>query len=147
MSEVVETYEPIEELIESFEFFDDWQDRYRYIIDLGRNLPAFDAAWQTAENKVDGCTSQVWLVVAEAKDGSGKLVFYGDSDAHIVRGLVAILLTIFSNRPAKDILNTDARALLERLDLGGHLSPSRSNGLYSMVRRIYDLAGAHAAKR
>ena len=74
-------------------------------------------------------------------------MFYGDSDAHIVRGLVAILLTIFSNRPAKDILNTDARALLERLDLGGHLSPSRSNGLYSMVRRIYDLAGAHAAKR
>ncbi|MGO1120393.1 SufE family protein [Rhodovibrionaceae bacterium A322] len=145
MSDVAEPYEPIEELIESFEFFDDWQDRYRYIIDLGRKLPEFDPAWQTAENKVDGCTSQVWLVVEEAEDGSGALIFKGDSDAHIVKGLVAILLTAFSNRPAQDILNTDARALLDRLDLGGHLSPSRSNGLYSMVRRIYDMAREKSA--
>ncbi|MCP5381325.1 MAG: SufE family protein [Kordiimonadaceae bacterium] len=123
----------IEEIKETFEFMDEWEDRYRYIIDLGRQLPDFDEKDQTEENRVHGCTSKVWLVYEKQGD---KLVFKGDSDAHIVRGLVSIILMIFSNKTPEEIINTDANAILSDLGLSQHLSPMRTNGLFSMVERI-----------
>lgn len=123
----------LEEVIETFEFMDEWEDRYRYIIDLGRNLPKFDPKDQTEENRVQGCTSKVWLVY---KIEDNKVIFSGDSDAHIVRGLVAIILMIFSEKTPAEILETDATKILTDLGLSQHLSPMRTNGLFSMVERI-----------
>lgn len=127
------------DVFETFELLDGWEDRYRYIIDLGRKLPALPDEDRTDDNRVRGCTSQVWLVARE-EGPDHRLVFLGDSDAHIVRGLVALMLLIFSGRPRKAILETDARAILERLGLGRHLSPMRANGLFAMVERIRDMA-------
>ena len=114
------------------------EDRYRYIIELGRALPPLDPALKTEATKVRGCTSQVWLV-SEAAAGDGgapRLTFRGESDAHIVQGLVAIMLAVFNGKRADEILSIDAKDLLERLGLKDHLSPQRSNGLASMVERI-----------
>jgi cysteine desulfuration protein SufE len=121
-----------------FALLDDWEDRYRYVIELGRALPALPAAEHVDANKVRGCASQVWLVTDVAKDGDGspRLHFRGDSDAHIVRGLIAILFAIYSDRPAKDIVATDAERIFSELGLREHLTPQRSNGLNSMVARI-----------
>jgi len=124
----------IDDVIDSFAFLDDWDERYRYLIDLGRQLPDMDEAGRTDENKVRGCQSQVWLV--PHMSDSGELMFDGDSDAHIVKGLVALILLIFSGKTPAAILATDARAVLEQLDLKGHLSPMRANGLFAMVERI-----------
>ena len=120
-----------------FALLEDWEDRYRYVIELGRELPALPAALRTDANKVRGCVSQVWLHSA-TRDGSHgrEFVFQGDSDAHIVRGLIAILFVVYSGKHAKDILSTDAIALFERLGLREHLTPQRSNGFRSMVERI-----------
>ena len=137
----------VEDLLDSFEFLDDWEDRYRYIIDLGKRLPDMAEAEKTRESKVEGCVSQVWLVAHRDPREPDRLVFVADSDAHIVRGLVAILLIVYSGKTAEEILAIDARGLLGRLDLEGHLSPSRSNGLFSMVRRIRDLAAADGGRR
>ena len=123
----------IEEIKETFEFMDEWEDRYRYIIDLGRQLPDFDEKDQTEENRVHGCTSKVWLVYEKQGD---KLIFKGDSDAHIVRGLVSIILMIFSNKTPEEIIKTDAKAILSDLGLSQHLSPMRTNGIFAMVERI-----------
>ncbi len=123
----------LDEVIETFELMDEWEDRYRYIIDLGRSLPEFDPADQTEENRVHGCSSKVWLVYHKEGDN---IIFKGDSDAHIVRGLVAIILMIFSNKTAAEIEETDATAILTELGLSQHLSPMRTNGLFSMVERI-----------
>ena len=123
----------IEEIKETCEFMDEWEDRYRYIIDLGRQLPDFDEKDQTEENRVHGCTSKVWLVYEKQGD---KLIFKGDSDAHIVRGLVSIILMIFSNKTPEEIIKTDAKAILSDLGLSQHLSPMRTNGLFAMVERI-----------
>jgi len=128
------------EVRETFELLDDWEERYRYLIGLGRALRPLGEAEKVPANKVEGCVSQVWLV-AEA-DGQGGLRFRGDSDAHIVRGLLALLLRLYDGRTPAEILALDARAALAALDLEGHLSPSRSNGLFSMVRRIRALAAA-----
>ena len=136
----------LDEVFESFEFLDDWEERYRYIIDLGRQLPAFEDSLKTPEHKVEGCVSQVWLIAYPDRDEAGRLHFRGDSDAHIVRGLIAILLSAFSGKPAEEIVAADGRALFDKLGLGGHLSPSRSNGLFSMVQRIRTLAAAHVAE-
>ena len=136
----------LDEVFESFEFLDDWEDRYRYIIDLGRQLPAFEESLKTPAHKVEGCVSQVWLIAYPDGEDAGRLHFRGDSDAHIVRGLIAILLTAFSGKPAQDIVAADGRALFDKLGLGGHLSPSRSNGLFSMVQRIRTLAAAHVSE-
>lgn len=127
----------IDEVIENFELLDDWDDRYRYLIELGRELPPLPEAARTDTNKVQGCASQVWLStrVEPANDGP-VLHFIGDSDAHIVRGLVAVLLAFYSGLSATDILERDAIVLFERLDLRDHLSPQRSNGLRSMVERV-----------
>ncbi len=124
-------------LIEDFEMLDDWEDRYRFVIELGRALPPFPDDLRTENNKVQGCTSQVWLVSDRANGPQGPILTYqGDSDAHIVRGLVAVLLTLMSGHSAEEILKTDALAVFRRIGLEGHLTPQRSNGLRSMVERI-----------
>jgi cysteine desulfuration protein SufE len=123
----------IEEVKETFDLMDEWEDRYRFIIDLGRDFPDFDESDQTEENRVHGCTSKVWLIYHKEGDN---IIFKGDSDAHIVRGLVAIILMIFSNKTPSEIIATDAKAILTDLGLSQHLSPMRTNGLFSMVERI-----------
>jgi len=124
----------LDELAAEFDLLGDWEERYRYVIDLGRALAPLNETERNDANKVRGCASQVWLV--RDVDADGRLVFRGDSDAHIVRGLVAILLRLYSGRPAAEILAFDAKAGFERLGLSGALSAQRSNGLYSMVERI-----------
>ncbi|MFD0986754.1 SufE family protein [Methyloligella solikamskensis] len=127
-----------DDILADFELLDDWEDRYRYVIELGRKLEPLSEDERTQENKVQGCASQVWL--ATHPDGAGterpRLIFHGDSDAHIVRGLIAILFSLYSGKPADEILKIDADEMLTRLNLTEHLTPQRSNGLSAMVRRI-----------
>ena len=128
----------LDDLSSEFDLLDDWEERYRYVIDLGRALEPLSEAERSDANKVRGCASQVWLVrQADAGPNSnGRLEFRGDSDAHIVRGLIAILLRLYSKRAPEEILAFDARAAFDRLGLSGALSGQRTNGLYSMVERI-----------
>jgi cysteine desulfuration protein SufE len=128
----------IEDIVDNFTILDHWDDRYRYLIELGRELPPLAQAAHSDANKVQGCASQVWLDTSVRPNGAGGpvLAFAGDSDAHIVRGLIAILFAIFSGKHAKDILAIDALALFERMGLREHLTPQRSNGFRSMVERI-----------
>ena len=134
----------LDELAEEFALLDDWEDRYRYIIDLGRTLEPLSETEHTDENKVRGCASQVWLVTEP--EAGGRLHFRGDSDAHIVRGLIAILLKLYSDRTSGEILAVDAQGAYERLGLSGALTAQRSNGLFSMVERIRrDAAAAQPA--
>ena len=128
----------IDEIIENFSLLDEWDERYRYLIELGRALSPLPDAARNDANKVQGCASQVWLDTTIKPDGAGGPVlnFVGDSDAHIVRGLIAVLFALYSGKHAKDILSTDAIALFERLGLREHLTPQRSNGFRSMVERI-----------
>ncbi len=136
----------LEALCEEFDVLGDWEERYRYVIDLGRALPPLTEAEHSDANKVRGCASQVWLVTGLGP--SDTLSFGGDSDAHIVRGLIAILLQLYSGRTAADILAFDAEGAFRRLGLTGALSRQRSNGLFSMVERIRvdaAMAGASAA--
>jgi cysteine desulfuration protein SufE len=128
----------IDEITDNFSILDDWDDRYRYLIELGRELPPLSAAAHSDANKVQGCASQVWLDTTVRPNGADGpiLIFEGDSDAHIVRGLIAILLATYSGRTAKDILGLDAIKLFEGLGLKEHLTPQRSNGFRSMVERI-----------
>src|SRR5580693_1365927 len=137
----------IDEIVENFSVLDDWDDRYRYLIELGRQLPPLPQSAYTDANKVQGCASQVWLETDVRPNGAAgpMLTFVGDSDAHIVRGLIAILLALFSERPAKDILDTDALAVFEKIGLREHLTPQRSNGFRSMVERIRSEARAALA--
>ena len=132
----------IDEINENFDLLDEWDDRYRYLIELGRTLAPFPETERTDANKVQGCASQVWLTTDIEPDGArGPILrFLGDSDAHIVRGLIAVLFALYSGKPARDILAIDAPALFERLGLREHLTPQRSNGLRSMVARIRDEA-------
>lgn len=129
---------PLEEILDNFAFLDDWDDRYRYLIELGRTLEPLPEDARTEGNKVRGCASQVWLDVTVGGDSaiSPVLEFRGDSDAHIVRGLIALAFAIYSGRPAADILDTDALPIFDSLGLAAHLTPQRSNGLRSMVNRI-----------
>ena len=128
----------IDEIIENFELLDEWDDRYRYVIELGRGLTPLPEDEHTEANKVRGCASQVWLVTHVARNGAGgpTLNFEGDSDAHIVRGLIAILLALYSGKPAREIIDTDAVAVFDRLGLRENLTPQRSNGLRAMVERM-----------
>jgi cysteine desulfuration protein SufE len=128
----------IDDIIDGFSMLDEWDDRYRYVIELGRGLAPLPEELRTEVNKVQGCVSQVWLASSvQPGNGSGPVLsFVGDSDAHIVRGLVAILLALYSGRPARDILSADAVALFDKLGLREHLTPQRSNGFRSMVERI-----------
>jgi cysteine desulfuration protein SufE len=132
----------IETIRDDFSFLDEWEDRYRYVIELGEALPPFPESERTAANKVPGCVSQVWLT-ADVGDGADPTVtFQGDSDAHIVRGLVAIMLALFSGRKASEILAIDAEETLRALGLDEHLTPQRANGLRSMIKRIKSNAEA-----
>jgi cysteine desulfuration protein SufE len=128
----------IDEITENFALLDDWDDRYRYVIELGRTLTPLSDAARTETNKVQGCASQVWLTTEVEPDGAAGpvLSFTGDSDAHIVRGLIAILFAVYSGKPAREILSTDAVSVFEQLGLREHLTPQRSNGFRSMVERI-----------
>jgi cysteine desulfuration protein SufE len=128
----------IDEIRDNFELLDEWDDRYRYVIELGRTLEPMPEAEHSAENKVNGCTSQVWLSRQIDRNANGDVVlrYRGDSDAHIVRGLVAILLTLYGNRTPQQILATDALSVFDELGFREHLTPQRSNGLRSMVERI-----------
>jgi len=126
----------IEDLVENFSFLDDWEDRYRYVIELGKTLPALTEAEHSETNKVRGCASQVWLVSKVMRNGDVRLAFRGDSDALIVRGLIAILLTIYSGRSAREILKLDPEAIFAEIGLRDHLTSQRSNGLSSMVQRV-----------
>jgi cysteine desulfuration protein SufE len=128
----------IAEIIDNFELLDEWDDRYRYLIELGRALAPLPEGARSDANKVRGCASQVWLTTDINPDGAGGpvLTFQGDSDAHIVRGLIAVLFALYSGKHANEILDTDAAAVFERLGLKEHLTPQRSNGFRSMVERI-----------
>lgn len=129
--------ETIAALKEDFSLIDEWEDRYRYVIELGRALPPLSEAERTPRNKVQGCASQVWIAAHEDRKGREPVLsFTGDSDALIVKGLIAIIFRLFSGRPASEILATDAGALLDELGLREHLTPQRSNGVASMVARI-----------
>lgn len=128
-----------EDLVETFEFLDDWEDRYRHVIDMGKAMPALEPELQVPATKVDGCASQVWLI-PQIKDGV--FTFRGDSDAMIVRGLIAVLLALYDNQPVADVVQIDAQVALGRLGLNDHLSAQRSNGLRAMVARIKETAAA-----
>ena len=132
----------IDEITANFALLDDWDDRYRYVIELGRTLQPLPEAARTDANKVSGCASQVWLLtdIERVRPGESVLRFVGDSDAHIVRGLIAILFAVYSGKLADQILDVDALALFDRLGLREHLTPQRSNGFKSMVGRIRDEA-------
>ena len=125
-----------DDILENFELLDDWEDRYRYVIELGKMLEPLPDALRRPDTKVQGCVSQVWLATTVHPDGVPRLSFVGDSDAHIVRGLIAILLAIYSGKTANEILDIDAVATLGELHLNDHLTPQRSNGLMAMVTRI-----------
>ena len=128
-----------EELAETFEFLDDWEDRYRHVIDLGKAMEPLDPAFKVPATKVEGCASQVWLV---PKTDGETFDFQGDSDAMIVRGLIAVLKALYVGVPVRDVPAIDARAELERLGLNDHLSAQRSNGLRAMIERIRTVAAA-----
>lgn len=130
----------VDELADELDVLGDWEQRYRYVIDLGRELAPLTEAEHNEANKVRGCASQVWLIAS--RDPSGRLNFRGDSDAHVVRGLIAILLSLYGGRTPAEIVAFDARAAFERLGLTGALSRQRSNGLFSMVERIREEAEA-----
>lgn len=129
-----------EDIAENLAFLDDWEERYRYIIELGQDLPGITDAERSAENKVNGCISQVWVVSDKAPDGL--LHYRGDSDAMIVKGLVAILVALYSGRPPSEVAETDAIAIFDSLGLREHLTSQRSNGLVAMVNRIRSQASA-----
>ena len=132
----------LETLMDDFALFDDWEERYRYIIELGNGLAPLSEAEHSDANKVPGCVSQVWLVNERDED---KLSFRGDSDAHIVRGLVALLLDLYKDKSVSEIVEYDAEGAFQKLGLGEHLTPQRSNGFYAMVQRIRNDAAAALA--
>ena len=126
----------IEEIVENFQFLDDWDDRYKYLIELGDMLDPLPEESKNRENKVQGCVSQVWVTSERGEGKNPVLTFKGDSDAHIVRGLIAIAFAIFSARTASEIAETDERAIFDQINLSEHITPQRSNGLKSLVNRI-----------
>lgn len=127
----------IDEIIDNFALLEEWDDRYRYLIELGRTLEPLPDAARNDINKVQGCASQVWVSTnVRGSEKEPMLHFIGDSDAHIVRGLIAVLFALYSGKPARNILSSDAIALFEKLGLREHLTPQRSNGFRSMVNRI-----------
>ncbi len=133
--------EAFEEIAETFDFLDDWEDRYRTVIDLGKAMPALEDAFKVPATKVDGCASQVWLLPEiEGSGPSATFRFRGDSDAMIVRGLIAVLHALYNDLSVSDVLKVDARAEFGRLGLNDHLSAQRSNGLRAMIERVRDLA-------
>jgi cysteine desulfuration protein SufE len=137
----------IDDILENFALLEEWDDRYRYVIELGRTLSPLAEAAHVDANKVQGCASQVWLVTHKKPNGAAGpvLTFEGDSDAHIVRGLIAILFALYSGKTAKEIVDTDALAVFDRMGLRENLTPQRSNGLRSVIQRIQAEARAALA--
>ncbi len=133
-----------DDIVSDFAFLEDWDERYKYLIDLGRRLPPYPEEKRDDTHKVRGCASQVWL---DPTPVDGRLEFAGDSDAHIVKGLVALLIALYSGKQPEEILAVDAVASLAPLDLASHLTPQRSNGLSSMVNRIRAIAAEEALGR
>lgn len=131
----------LKELVENFALFDDWEERYRYLIDLGRTLPVMDDNLKTEDNIVRGCTSRVWM---KADIEGGVFHFVADSDAHIVRGLIAILISAYQGKSLADIAQVDIDAAFKEIGLDQQLSPNRRNGFFSMVEKIKALSSAHA---
>jgi len=134
----------LDDVLEGFEFLDDWEERYAFIIDLGKQLPKFPEDERREENYVHGCQSQVWLI-HHYDEATGKLYLLIDSDAIIVRGLAAIILVALNGKTPRDLLATDIDELFEQLDLFRHISPTRGNGLRAMVGKIRDIAATEAA--
>jgi len=134
----------IEELVENFDLLGDWEARFAYLIDLGKALPPMTEEDKCEENRVNGCQAQVWMKFE--LDEERKITILADSDAFIVKGLIAVLLMIYSGKTAQAIQQTDSLAVLDKLQLQAHLSPTRKNGLFSMVSRVRELADAEAAK-
>jgi len=133
----------IDEIIENFEFMDDWEDRYRYVIELGQKLEPLQPEDYSEDHKVRGCVSQVWLVTEQDGDRARPVLkFRGDSDAHIVRGLIAILIALYSGKRADEIAQLEAEKVFDQIGLREHLTPQRSNGLASMVQRVKQDAAA-----
>lgn len=133
--------EDFQEIVETFEFLDDWEDRYRHVIDLGKALPELDAVLRVPATKVDGCASQVWIVPKiEGQGPDAVFRFQGDSDAMIVRGLIAVLSALYNDLTVAEVGAVDARAEMARLGLNDHLSAQRSNGLTAMIERIRSVA-------
>jgi len=138
--------EAFEEIAETFEFLDDWEDRYRYVIDLGKQMEPLEPAFRVPATKVEGCASQVWLLPEIKGEGGGaRFRFRGESDAMIVRGLIAVLKALYNGLTVGEVLKVDAGGELARLGLNDHLSSQRSNGLRAMVQRIRDVAAETAA--
>ena len=136
-----------EDIADTFDFLDDWEDRYRHVIDLGKAMPPLPESQRIPATKVEGCASQVWLVPEIDGQGAGaRFTFQGDSDAMIVRGLIAVLIALYDGLTVEDVLSVDASAELGRLGLNDHLSAQRSNGLRAMVQRIHDIAEAAKAQ-
>ena len=135
----------IDDIVADFDFLDDWEDRYRYVIDLGRDLKPYPESARDAAHKVRGCVSQVWLKSTLNGDADPVIEFVGDSDAHIVRGLVAIMMVLYSGKRASEILAINPEAILKTLGLDEHLTPQRSNGLRAMIGRIRNEAQAALA--
>lgn len=135
----------IQDMIDDFAFLDDWEERYMHVIEMGKALPNFPEDQQSPGNKVNGCVSQVWLITTTSDTIPPLFHFQGDSDAHIVKGLVAIVIKIFSGRTAQEILHIDASTILNQLGLSEHLSAQRSNGLHAMIGRIQNQAQQHTA--
>jgi cysteine desulfuration protein SufE len=131
-----------EEIVEEFEMYDDWMDRYNYLIDLSRNLPLIDSKLKITENLINGCQSKVWL---NAEFNEGKILFSADSDAIITKGIVALLIRVLSNRTPDEIMNTDL-FFIDRIGLRQNLSPTRSNGLLSMIKQMKLYALAYKTK-
>ncbi len=131
-----------DDIVDTFAFLDDWEDRYRHIIDMGKEMPDLDVALQVPATKVDGCASQVWIVPEIRTEDGTRVFFTGTSDAMIVRGLIAILKTLYSGQKASDILEIDALARFAELGLDQHLSAQRSNGLRAMVERVRSVAAS-----
>lgn len=138
----------LDEIKDNFAFLDDWEERYRYVIELGRLLEPLPESERTQANKVQGCASQVWLSRAVSRSDTGQPVlrYIGDSDAHIVRGLIAILLSLYSDKTPQAILDIDPTTIFNELGFGQHLTPQRSNGLRAMVERIRNDARATLAE-
>lgn len=128
----------IDELLEIFELFEDWEDKYRFLIELGQKLPPMPEALKTKETKVEGCTSQVWMVVVPTQDHT--IDFLADSDAHIVKGLIGVLFAIFKGRPVNKANDIDVDGYFEKLGLSAHISPNRRNGFFAMVDRLKHLS-------
>lgn len=138
----------LQEIVDNFELLEDWEDRYRYLIELGHELEPLAVEEHTNENKVRGCASQVWLKTSVSTNAQHEpfISLRGDSDAHIVRGLITLILTIYSEKPATTILATDAEPIFDRLGLAQHLTPQRANGVRSMIDRIKSDARGALAK-